>query len=388
MSNNIICELNIIFFIEEEYFIKSKLDEISKNEIKILLKKKILIENKNYELYFNYVGIISLKKYYIIVLPKIFSRFEEEKFNYGKFVYNILKKYSSEKKSLEKQGFKDDEEKEYFDKLPIYKYLIENFYENGLYEREKKIFEINGSGEICWENTIEKSEIFFDSDQTPFFTEMHTQKYSNEEAYHIKELHKFILNVASKYLNAFSKISDDKYNEIFFPVKDNLFSDKDFIIKILDRELNETFDEKKLNLLKTMETIVKEKEFRLSPDIYYFGTKSFYNVWEVALQEFFGHDKNNNLIKEFVPRWKNLVNGKTENGYPIIPDIIKIVDKTFYLFDAKYYDTDFTEDGIKNSQPKTYDIAKQFMYLECCKRLKDKDEIKYKYINAFLMPED
>ncbi|MGL6120595.1 MAG: LlaJI family restriction endonuclease, partial [Fusobacteriaceae bacterium] len=334
MLNKKDSELEIIFFIENKYYLKSEItgkENISEKEVLELFQKNILCEGKNKEIKFEYVGIISLEKSCLIILPKYLKQenFENIKFEYGKFIYKIIEKYSKNIKTNEINIYDGEEENNFFQKLPLYKYLIEFFHNNGLYEREKEINEINGDGEISWEKTIEDSEMFLDNGGNPFYFDMHTQEYVNDEVHYIRELHKFLLNKASLYLKSFSKISGENYNEIYFPVNEHLFDDDNLIIINLERELHETFDEKNLNLLKTMKILVEEKDYNFNSDIYFFGTKYFYNVWEVALQEFFGHDKNNNLIKEFVPRWKNLVNGKTENGYPIIPDIIKIVDKTF-----------------------------------------------------------
>ena len=53
--------------------------------------------------------------------------------------------------------------------------LLNDYYENGLYENDKDIIENNGNGEIHWDKTINDSFTLL-SNNRPYYLELKTKK--------------------------------------------------------------------------------------------------------------------------------------------------------------------------------------------------------------------
>ena len=171
----------------------------------------------------------------------------------------------------------------------------------------------------------------------------------------------------------------------------------------LETELNNQFVTRKQILLKTLYSyILHSKSICDSSNLSLFGTNSFNLVWEKICAEVFDnqlnvklgeldlpkpldseYDKNKRLI-EIVekPFWS--ITGK-EAIDTLIPDLITIKDKTFFILDAKYYNPYLVPGEKPKFQPGIESVSKQYFYqlayqkFACVHGFK---EVK----NCFLMP--
>ena len=55
-------------------------------------------------------------------------------------------------------------------------------------------------------------------------------------------------------------------------------------IQKIDTELMNVFSERKIELLKLLKSILEEEEYFFMEGIVLYGTRNFYNVWEVVCQ--------------------------------------------------------------------------------------------------------
>ena len=66
------------------------------------------------------------------------------------------------------------------------------------------------------------------------------------------------------------------------------FGDEDYIIYMLQKELNVQFSTRKQILLKTLSSYIeKSKAFKEDLGLSMYGTTSFYNIWEKACAKVF-----------------------------------------------------------------------------------------------------
>ncbi|MGL4903818.1 MAG: LlaJI family restriction endonuclease, partial [Cetobacterium sp.] len=167
----------------------------------------------------------------------------------------------------------------------------------------------------------------------------------------------------------------------------DLIGDEEYQIFKIDLELRENFSERKINLLKLMRSILKEKAHSIYEDINIYGTKSYHSIWENVCQNVLGHDSTlrKNIPK---PNWKSVNNEEDNYSSSFIPDIVFEENNDLHIYDAKYYETEFDEKGkLKNNAPGIGDIGKQFLYEESYRAYYKKVGIeKTRYYNAFLFP--
>lgn len=376
------------FFKENEEY---KIDDFFKNydknkELLFLIECKILNIN-NLSFKFRFVGMISLNNYIIIVLPKYIQsikNYSEEDFKKkSKILFKIFQKYSSKnshESSLLEKDYTDKDD--YFNLFALYKSLVDNYIEYGLYEKEKPIHSICGNGEIDWNKTIDETENHFNSLKNPIYLDYFTYDIEEEQENYIRRIQKKLLTEAGSYLEEFKKFGIDEFNfDFHFDME--LIGDIEFQIYKIDCELRDSFSEIKLNLLNLMKSLLIEKKHSGYEGVNLYGTKSYHSVWENICQDVLN---NNEDIRRKIPKpeWIPLNNSPVTIS-TLVPDIVIKEKNKIYILDAKYYTTSFDENGkIKNSAPGIGDISKQFLY-EKSYEIKFKDE-NLDFYNAFLFP--
>lgn len=279
-----------------------------------------------------------------------------------------------------------DEEEEYLNLFSLYKSLIDDFIEYGLYENERHIHTLCGDGEIDWNKTIGELDNHFNILKNPIYLNYYTHDIEEEQENYIRSIQKKLLTDAASYFEEFRKFGLDGF-QFDFHFDGDLIGDEEYQIFKIDLELRESFSERKINLLKLMKSILKEKVHSIYEDINIYGTKSYHSIWESVCQNVLGHDST---LRKNIPKpiWKSVNNEKDNYSSSFIPDIVFEENDDLHIYDAKYYETEFDEKGkLKNSAPGIGDISKQFLYEESYRAYyKEAGIKKNRYYNAFLFP--
>ena len=365
--------------------------------------------NDFYFYVFTFVGLLSIGNIVIKSFPKYLLG-ADEPFDEMKEILRVLNKYDSEEHIISLYNGYDDQVE--FNLLSVCLYLINDYFDNGIYTSEQEIIETNGEGEILWDNTINETFAIIIRNK-PFYTELQTRNVNNDDLDYIVRLHKYIITDCCEKL----KNSDllDLFDMPYLNLSDeslDSFGDIKHIIYRLQKELNVQFVTRKQILLKTMCIYLEnEKSFRENLGFRMYGTNSFHAVWEKACAQVFDNQlsvpvgrlnlnvelhedyvdvKDENLLEIIEkPTWvASDSNTEHEVKHTLIPDLISIYeingDSCFGIFDAKYYNIILDEKSLAN-QPGVGDVTKQYLYQLAYNDFIKKHEFKY-VKNAFFMP--
>lgn len=386
---------------------QKNLSDLTDEDVDLL---DIDINNDNYFYVFTFVGILTIDSLVIKSFPKYLLN-SLEPLDEMKDIIKVLTKYNYENNIINLySGYGEHKE---FNLLSICLYLINDYYDNGIYVNIENILETNGEGEIQWDNTINETFAIIIRNK-PIYTELKTKNISYNEMDYITRLHKYILSDCYKKLKKanllelfemdYVSLSDEELSD---------FGDEDYIVYRLQKELNIQFSTRKQILLKTLAVYIeKSKSFKEDLGLSMYGTNSFYSVWEKAcakvfdnkldmklkmldlkggLHEDYAVDKNKTLLEIIEkPAWIPI---KSENNvheakYTLIPDLISIYEmegkSCFAIFDAKYYNIVLDKDNLEN-HPGVGDVTKQYLYQLAYNDFISKHNFSH-VINAFLMP--
>lgn len=357
---------------------------------------------------FTYVGIITIGNRVIKVYPKYILS-ENEPLIRMKRVIKVLERYSHSEEQIVNL-FNGDGDNRSFNILAVILYLLNDYYEYGIYNNEEDIIEVNGEGDILWNRTIDDGFAIIE-DGRPYYTELITHRSVEDDMDYFKRLHECVLTECSKQLH------DAGLEELFEMETVSLseealddFGDREYILESISKELNIQFNTHRQILLKTLYTYISQDRKMLEEDqgISMFGTTAFHAVWEKACADVFGnklgvtigqiqmkkpladeYDKKIKLIDLIEkPKWcgEDFVHQPNDT---LIPDLITIHEcdghDCFIIFDAKYYLIQLEKGRALRGNPGVGDVVKQYMYqLAYRKFLNDHNIAVVK--NCFLMP--
>lgn len=379
--------MKINYFYELKHYSKLKVEEIFGKELfkeirDYLLVNRYCIENQE-TFQFDYVGVILIKNRIISILPKYLKSINFDtstiKREYTELIVQVLKKYNKSSMDISDLYFNSEDKHLLYHKFSVIDYLLKDYYEYGIYENTVDILEENGFGEISWDDTIENETAYL-SKNKPIYLNLWTHEVDSDISNYITLLHQFILNESISYLksseiNKILKIMD--VPELYFPVNEDVIGDIDYQLKMIDEELKTQFNDRKVNLLKSLKSFILNESFKSDIAFSMWGTGTFYEVWEKSCAEVLGNEyrPGNKYFKAINKNTKAYWVDIKKYSASMIPDIIFEKDNVTYLIDAKYY----TKEGLKDMA--IQDIAKQFLYLEGIR-----EEIEGEYRNIFISP--
>lgn len=389
--------------------VQADMSDLIDEEIEI---SDVELDGNNYYYVFTFVGIIAVEGYIIKSYPKYLTK--KSPTTELKKIIKVLEKYNSKEQII--QMYNDGGENSAFNHLAVMLYLLNDYYENGLYTNTQDIIEEDGNGEILWDRTINETFAII-KDNRPYYTTLLTKKRAIDDLDYFKRLHECILSYFSKELKEADLI------ELFDIVPVDLtdegldaFGDLDYILYRIENELNVQYITRKELVLKSIYAYLTHNSSLSDIEgISFYGTSSFNLVWEqicsavmdnqlqkdlgsldlpVPLHaDFVASNKLISLIEK--PKWT----GKSEGDKPFIkiskdtlkPDIISVGKKkdgfNFIIFDAKYYVIQLEENKKLQGQPGISDITKQYLYqlaFENFIKLHSIDSVK----NCFLLPSE
>ncbi len=353
---------------------------------------------------FTFVGIVIVAGKILKCYPKYISS-NLEPIKELKQIIKVLEKYNSKEQIIHMfNGYGDTRT---FNLLALQLFLLNDYYENGLYTNSNNIIETNGTGEICWDKTINETFALLNNNR-PYYIELQTKKNVENEKDYIKRLHEIVLSKISKELEKADLLELFEITEIDLSDENlSALGDTDYILYRIENELNTQYNTRKQLLLKALYAYVNKSGHLYDLDCFsMFGTNSFNLVWEKVCADILNNNLNTSLSKLELPIKLNEKYNKNDKlidiiekplwsvpdiraNKTLIPDLISIYKKndqySFVIFDAKYYTTVLEEGGILRGVPGIESITKQYLY-----QLAYKDFILKHGItnvqNCFLMP--
>ena len=349
---------------------------------------------------FTFVGVIVVAGRVLKCYPKYLLHVNQPKEELRQ-VIKVLEKYNTKEQIV--RMFNDSSESSSFNLLAVLLFLLQDYYENGVYSNTEDIIESNGSGEILWDKTIDETFTLL-SNNRPYYVDLQTKKRVNDGFDYFKRLHECILTRASKelmdveLLDIFEitgvDLTDEELDE---------FGESEYILYRIEKELNTQFNTRKQRVLKTIYAYIDRSGSLYDTDcLSLFGTNSFNLVWEgicadimdnqlnvalgalplpIPLKD--GYDKRQKLIDLIEkPLWT--ITGKTAAD-TLIPDLVSISEKKFIIFDAKYYNAVLEPGQPPKAQPGIESVTKQYLYQLAYQKFID-DHGFAGVENCFLMP--
>lgn len=360
---------------------------------------------------FTYVGIITCGNRVIKVYPKYLLSEKETLLDEMKQVVKVLERYSRSEKQII-NVFNGNGENRSFNILAVILFLINDYYECGIYTNSEEVTEINGEGDILWGKTIDESFAIIE-DNRPYYMEMYTERSVDDDMDYFKRLHECILTESSKQLKEaqLDSLFDIEGIEISEEILQD-FGDQDYILERIYKELNNQFNTRRQILLKTLYAYVSKNRKMLDDNggISMYGTTAYHAVWEKVCSEVFDNKLNTKLDQlkmsvELAEQFKSLkkrtlidiiekpiwegADAIEHASDTLIPDLISIPNVKegdyFIIFDAKYYNIQLEKGKSLKGNPGVGDVTKQYLY-----QLAYRDFIKaHNFVvvkNCFLMP--
>ena len=386
---------------------KNNSDKLNQNILNKLIKYDFFEVDVKKDIFkFEYVGLLISNNTIIRVYPKYIDK-NNYVVNDFKEILRVIKKFKKENGDLDFEI--DNDENISFNIISIMIYLLEDYYENGVYNNFQRMLKVNGAGEINWDRTINDNYPIID-DNKPYYTELYTDYKINDIYDYFHLLHKCILTECAERLKEFDlldvfDLADVKLSER--SLED--FGDADFIASKIEKELFVQFNSQKQKILKYMRVYVSNKNmFSDKNSLILYGVHKYEHIWEdicahvldsklksdlteinlpIPLKdEYSSYESIHDIIG--TPKWilkddKENIKNAEKNKLKL--DLIVIENETFIILDAKYYNLIFEKDLKLSNQPGIQDIAKQYLY-----QLALNDFIKdqgFKYAaNALLFP--
>lgn len=403
---------------------QSKMTFLDEEDVEVVSEE----DNQNNRYYvFTFVGIIIVKGRIIKCVPKYMNSLDGITDNNPsdkivldfKQVIKVLKSGKNKKEVV--NIYNDCGTDTSFNRLSVLVYLLDDYYENGLYTKTEDILETNGMGEINWDRTINDTyPIIYDN--RPYYAELQTKRKVSDEDNFFKRLHEIIITECSKELNEAGLLDILGINDIEL-TEESLpdIGETEYILYRLDKELNVQFNTRKQLLLNAIKAYIKNSAKLYDTNTFsLFGTNSFNLVWENVCKYVFddkldlkikncginnviipqnANYKKDSKLKDVIekPKWCEFTKESSVESVAIctadktlIPDLITIKktedELTFIIFDAKYYNLEFSG-NVLSGQPGIGDITKQYLYQLAYKDFIKANGIK-KVKNCFLMPSE
>lgn len=343
----------------DEIYLKNKL-QLDSDTMHELTSKRVLFKNEDGLFYFEYVGILILKDKVMFCMPKYAKNYDKK--STVKQLLSLFNEYSKreklEKDELESIGSLDS--KNNYNMLSVIIFLLNDYFENGLYSNEKNISILNGEDEINWLKTIDELQPLINEGE-PVYLDYFTNFTENDETNYFRHLHRYILNECTKKLNELGLIEFLGFELITFEVDAETLGTPQSILSRISNELNVQFVNRKQLLLEAMSSFISNENMETDNfTISFYGTRSFHLVWEKTCGYIL--DNKYEAVKKLIakPQWRT-ISGKIHKADTLIPDIISISKDSFIISDAKYYSIKLTDDKLEGN-PGVGDVTKQYLY--------------------------
>ena len=409
LSNILDCSLDetvhIVRKLKEFGILKTVSSSDSQKELSELTDDDITITEVNADsddsfFVFTFVGVAVVARHVLKCYPKYIKNIKNP-FNELRQILKVLEKYNSRNQII--RMFNETSENSSFNLLAVQLFLINDYYENGIYSNTEDIVEINGSGEILWDKTINETFALI-SDDTPYYTGLLTKKRTNNESDYFKRLHECILTRISQEMRNADLLDLLEITEIDLTDQElDDFGETEYILYRIEQELNSQFNTRKQLVLKTIHSYISNGgSLNDINSTSLFGTTSFNLVWEDVCSDILNNQLHTPIavlatplkpVNQFYisrtlieiiekPQWT--ITGE-EADKTLIPDLITISGDQFLIFDAKYYTPVLSPGKKPQGQPGIESVTKQYLYQQAYRQFIIDHGLK-QVKNSFLMP--
>ena len=333
---------------------------------------------------FTFVGVIVVAGRVLKCYPKYLLNVKEPTDELRKII-KVLEKYNSKEQII--RMFNDSSESSSFNLLAVLLFLLQDYFENGVYTNTEDIIECNGSGEILWDKTINETFTLL-SENRPYYVELQTRKRVTNDFDFFKRLHECLITMASK------ELQDAELLDLFEMTGVDLtdeelddFGDKEYILYRIENELNTQFSTRKQLVLKTMYACIDRSGSLYDTDIMDNQLEVPLGILKLPVPLKEGYDRRQKLIELIEkPLWT--ITGKYAKD-TLIPDLVSICtvngQHQFIIFDAKYYNAHLEKGISPTGQPGIESVTKQYLYqLSYQKFIEEHNFSAVK--NCFLLP--
>ncbi len=364
---------------------------------------------------FTFVGVIIVDGRVLKCYPK-YIRSKEKPAEELKEVLRVLRKYNSKHQII--QIYNSEGNNSSFNRLGAIIWLLEDYFENGIYDKREQIVETNGAGEILWGRTVDYTHPII-KDGRPYYTELKTRRRVKNDHDFIKRLHECILTECSNVLQetGLSYLLDIAETDLTDTKRIDL-GDNEYLLYRIENELNIQFNTRKQQVLDTIEAYIAERgTITDAGNISMFGTNSYEHVWEEVCQDVMDnklHITIPNLLKSLKiepddvdkdsqETLKTIIEKPFYTGFSDVdkksfdvfakktlePDLISVNNAgeqiDFIIFDAKYYNIRIEQPNVLAGYPGVSDVTKQYLYQLAYREFLNKYGIS-EIRNCFLMP--
>lgn len=364
---------------------------------------------------FVFVGVIIVYGRVLKCYPKYIYKTAEPRDELRQII-KVLQQYNSKQQII--RMYNDGKNSSAFNLLAVIIFLLNDYYENGVYSNTRNVIESNGNGEIDWNRTINETFAFINGGR-PYYVDMRTRKRVNDNFDYFKRLHECVLTTCSKELAAADLMDLFDLTEVKLSEEDlDDFGDKDYVLYRIQNELNVQFNTQKQSVLKTLYSYMSHRGALSDIDSFsMFGTNSFNLVWEKVCAEVLDNQLHTQLraldlpselqipegsqygpTDELIdvigkPKWMGRADDREpfekEAEQTLTPDLITIKrsdgEYSFIIFDAKYYTIQLDVQKPLRGQPGVSDVTKQYLYQLAFRDFTRKNGI-LRVKNCFLMP--
>lgn len=388
--------------------VQKDLSDLLEQDIEIA---DVEVGENEYLYVFTFVGVITIEGRVLKCYPKYLLNATAPK-DELKQILKVLEKYNSKEQII--RMYNETRDSSAFNMLAVMLYLLQDYYEYGSYTNSRDIIEINGSGGILWDRTINETFTLI-SNNRPYYPELVTMRRINDDFDYFKRLHECVLTKCSNELKEAdlldlfdimgAEISDEEIDD---------FGETEYILERIQKELNIQFNTRKQLLLKTLYAYIEHSSALDDMDYFsMFGTNTFNLVWEKVCAEVMDNQlqkplgalklptvlspeyNRTDLLISLIdnPTWR----GKKSDGGTfakqakdtLIPDLVSIVKKQedyqFIIFDAKYYNMTLEVHKSLAGQPGIESVTKQYLYQLAYRKFVSDHGITTMR-NCFLMP--
>ena len=259
-------------------------------------------------------------------------------------------------------------------------WIINDYFNNGLYQEIEKNYLQKSHGKINWKKTL-NSEHYFTNNSVSFINPFYES--SIQKATQITELNNYCLHKSVEYIGfLFGNIIIPESTLIDGAVKNNI----KYYMELINKELSRSFNDRKKMLLINMKRILEMSFDESFENQSTYGTRKYEYVWEKMVNNTLG--SRIDISKFFPNAFWNIRGKKAEEDHSKLrPDSIYIDKQSSkaYILDAKYYKYGITGNII--DLPHTDSIQKQITYGD---HISNHYEIygfeKNNIFNAFVLP--
>jgi len=393
-------------------FLNSGVMRVSKSysDLEILLSD-ISVDNSNLDIekdafyFFKYVGAIQTSNdYCILIYPKYMSIASIKKDltnNFDKFkqLMDVIDKY--ENKKLQNVAIASDIDNIDDELLGIKLSILKDYYEYGLYSKEREEIKLNGDGKVLWNQTINRSEAYI-FNNVPFYLDVFTLENALEENNIVQLIQRAIITEISVELDILLDVLDFDKVHLSETSLEELGS-IEMLLNILEIELNNQFVTVRQETIKKMIAYLNNISNNSDGNVTLVGTRAFNMIWEDVCSEVYGNDLDktfeelnlivpdpeilNETLKSFVekPMWHVEQQTPFVCGSPLKLDVLSVNSQNINIYDAKYYNISFHDKKVLG-QPGINDITKQYLYELAFKKIINLNQLIVE--NQFIMPKD